>query len=86
LLSYYFEHIANLEANPRFIWNEESEKGREHIQASVEAMLEHLKVYADRYLGYRSYQVGQVRELISSSGARSWERKKWLEEAFAKVL
>jgi hypothetical protein len=85
LLAYYFEHLANFVANPRFIWNEESERGREHIQASIETMLEHLKVYADRYLGDRFYLIDRVRELISRIEMRSWQCRDrlvqdWLDE------
>jgi hypothetical protein len=85
LLSYYFEYLANLASNPRFIWNEENERGLEHIQTSVETMLEHLKVYSDRYLGDRSYPIGRVSKLINRVGERFWGSKKWLDDAFGKA-
>ena len=78
-LEIFFEILANLVANPRFIWNEDSEQGLIHIKASIEAMLAHLKHYGDRFFGNGSYMVNKIKEDIAGFETRSWGKRDQLQ-------
>lgn len=78
-LEIFFENLANLVANPRFIWNEESNQGRIHIEASIEAMLAHLKQYADRYFCDGFCMVNKIKEDIAGFDTRSWVNRDLLQ-------